>query len=503
MLDAVLLVREAWSEGLAPEPTLSVSEWADTNRVLPNTSAEPGRWRTDRTPYLRGIMDALSTGSPYERVVFMKGAQIGGTEAGLNWLGYIIQNAPGMALLVMPTIDMLKRNTRTRIDPMIEATPELAKRIAPTRARDAGNTMFAKSFPGGQLVMTGANSGAGLRSTPARYLFFDEVDAFPNDADGDGDPVDLALERAKTFRGKRKVLMVSTPTVKGESRIEDAYGESDQRRYHVPCPQCGHMHPLEWKNIKWPEDRRSEAHAVCPECGGVIDERDKPAMLEAGEWRATGDGDGKTAGFHLSTLYSPWETWAEVAEYHGKVYRDPSRLKVWTNTRLGETWEERGEVLEPEGLFARREDLGDVLPDPVALLTCGVDVQPDRVELTVIGWGAGEEAWVLEHRVITGDASGQELWLALDATLTRKWPHLRATPDLPIAAVAVDTGGANTASAYDFVRARLRRRVWGIKGLGGEGKPPWPRQMANTKDKRTPLFMVGVDGLKNVLSARL
>lgn len=245
MLDAIDVVREAWAEGLAPEPALSVSEWADLNRVLPPTSAEPGRWRTDRTPYLAEIIDALSTGSPYERVVFMKGAQIGGTEAGLNWLGYIVQNAPGLALLVMPTLDMLKRNTRTRIDPMIEATPELSKRIAPTRARDGNNTMFAKSFPGGQLVMTGANSGAGLRSTPARYLFFDEVDAFPNDADGDGDPVDLALKRAKTFRGKRKVLMVSTPTVKGESRIEDAYGESDQRRFHVPCPQCGHMHPLE------------------------------------------------------------------------------------------------------------------------------------------------------------------------------------------------------------------------------------------------------------------
>ncbi len=244
MGDVRALVDAAWRSGMAPEPQLAVSDWADLHRILPSTTAEPGKWRTSRTPYLREIMDALSTGSTYERVVFMKGAQVGGTEAGLNWLAYIVANAPGLTLLVMPSLDMIRRNTRTRIDPLIESTPALRDRIAPARSRDSTNTAWAKAFPGGQLVMTGANSAAGLRSTPARYLFMDEVDGFPADADGEGDPVDLAVKRTATFRGKRKTLMVSTPTIKGESRIEAAYEESDQRRFVIPCPQCEKAEPF-------------------------------------------------------------------------------------------------------------------------------------------------------------------------------------------------------------------------------------------------------------------
>jgi phage terminase large subunit GpA-like protein len=224
----------AWRRGIRPEPPIPVSNWADRHRILPPTSAEPGRWRTDRTPYLRAVMDALSTASPYERVVLMKGAQTGGSEAGPNWLGYIIQNAPGIAMLVMPSLDMVRRNTTVRIDPLIEATPALRELVAAPRSRDAGNSLFRKSFPGGQLVMTGANSAVGLRSTPVRYLFLDEVDGYSGDADGEGDPVDLAIQRTATFRGRRKIYTVSTPTLKGHSRIEAAFEHSDRRFYHVP-----------------------------------------------------------------------------------------------------------------------------------------------------------------------------------------------------------------------------------------------------------------------------
>ena len=236
----------AWRRGIRPEPPIPVSSWADRHRILPPTSAEPGRWRTSRTPYLREVMDALSTASPYERVVLMKGAQTGGSEAGLNWLGYIIQNAPGIAMLVMPSLDMVRRNTTVRIDPLIEATPALRELVASPRSRDAGNSLFRKSFPGGQLVMTGANSAVGLRSTPVRYLFLDEVDGYPGDADGEGDPVDLAIQRTATFRGRRKIYMVSTPTLKGHSRIEAAFEHSDRRFYHVPCLHCGDMAPIRW-----------------------------------------------------------------------------------------------------------------------------------------------------------------------------------------------------------------------------------------------------------------
>jgi phage terminase large subunit GpA-like protein len=235
---------QTWRQAMTPEPLLTVSEWA-----VPTRSAEPGPWRTLRTPYLAEVMDSLSTGSPWERVVLMKGAQLGATEAALNWLGYIIHHAPGLALLVMPSLDMARRNTRTRLDPMIEATPALRELIATPRSRDAYNSAFTKSFPGGVLVMTGANSAAALRSTPARYLVLDEVDGFPPDCGGEGDPVALAIARTVTFAGRRKILLTSTPTVAGVSRIEKAYLEGDQRRYHVPCLSCGHTAPIDWKNI--------------------------------------------------------------------------------------------------------------------------------------------------------------------------------------------------------------------------------------------------------------
>ena len=494
---------DAWRRGIRPEPPITVSEWADRHRVLPTTSAEPGRWRTARTPYLRAVMDALSTASPYERVVLMKGAQTGGTEAGLNWLGYIIQNAPGIVMMVQPSLDMVRRNTTVRIDPLIEATPSLRELVAPPRSRDAGNSLFRKSFPGGQLVMTGANSPVGLRSTPVRYLFLDEVDGYPGDADGEGDPVDLAIQRTATFRGRRKIYMVSTPTLKGYSRIEAAFAESDQRFFHVPCLACGDMAPITWARIRWPEGRRADAYLVCEACGGVHHEHDKGRLLAAGEWRATEPGDGRTAGFHLSALYSPWETWAEIAVEHGRVKKDPPRLQVWVNTKLGESWEDQaGDTVPAEPLMARREDWGALLPDGIAVLTAGVDVQGDRLELHVVGWGRDEESWSVDYRVIWGDPSGPRVWADLDTALAATYPHAHAIADLAIRAVAVDTGGQHTKAAYEYCRTRLHRRVWGIKGRGGPGIPLWPRRPSRTKGK-VPLFVIGVDAAKDALFARL
>ncbi|WP_425517198.1 phage terminase large subunit family protein [Paracoccus bogoriensis] len=493
----------AWRRGIRPEPPIPVSDWADRHRILPPTSAEPGRWRTDRTPYLRAVMDALSTSSPWERVVLMKGAQTGGSEAGLNWLGYIIQNAPGIAMLVMPSLDMVRRNTTVRIDPMIEATPALRDLVAAPRSRVAGNSLFRKSFPGGQLVMTGANSAVGLRSTPVRYLFLDEVDGYPGDADGEGDPVDLAIQRTATFRGRRKIYMVSTPTLKGHSRIEAAFLDSDRRFYHVPCLRCGDMAPITWARIRWPEGRRDQAHLVCEACGGIHHEHDKPRLLAAGEWRATAEGDGRTAGFHLSALYSPWETWAEIAAEHGRVRKDPARLQVWVNTKLGESWEDQaGDTVPADPLMARREDWGEALPASVAVLTAGVDVQGDRIEVQILGWGRDEEAWVIDDRVLWGDPSGPRLWCDLDMVLQATFPH-PAGLDLPVRAAAIDTGGHHTKMAYEFCRTRLARRIWAIKGRGGPGIPVWPRRPTRTNKGKIPLFIVGVDAVKDAVYARL
>lgn len=503
MSDALAIADAAWRAGMAPEPPLTVSAWSDVHRILPSTSAEPGRWRTARAPYLREIMDTLSTGSKFERVVFMKGAQIGGTEVGLNWLGYIVHHAPGLALLVMPSLDMVRRNTRTRIDPMIEATPALSARIAPPRAKDSNNTAFSKAFPGGSLVMAGANSAAGLRSTPARYLFLDEVDGYPADADGEGDPVDLAVKRTATYRGKRKIFLVSTPTIKGESRIEAAFAESDQRRYFIPCPDCGEFQTLEWRNIHWPEGDRLRAYAACTVCGGVMEERDKPALLAAGEWRATAPGDGRTAGFHLSSLYSPFETWGEVAAEHGRVRKDPTRLKVWVNTALAEAWEDRGgETIDAGGLMGRREPFGDRLPAGVAAITAGVDVQGDRLECQLVGWGLDEESWILEQRIIWGDPSGPAVWESLDHILLHMYPHSLPGPALPVLAGCIDSGGHHTATAYQFCANRMGRRVWAIKGRGGPGLKPWPQRPSRGKTG-APVFIIGVDTLKDTLAARL
>ncbi len=496
-------VDEAWRRGIRPEPQISVADWADRHYILPPTSAEPGPWRTKRTPYLREIMDALSTGSQHERIVFMKGAQLGGTSCGLGWIGYVIHNAPGIIMMVQPSLDMVRRNTTTRIDPMIESTPVLRDLVATPRSKDSGNSLFRKSFPGGQLVMTGANSAIGLRSTPVRFLFLDEVDGYPADANNEGDPVALAIQRTATFRGRRKIYMVSTPTLKGHSRIEAAYNESDQRKFFVPCLHCGDMAPITWARIQWPEGKRAEACLICEVCGGVHQEHEKPRLIEAGQWRATAQGDGRTVGFHLSALYSPWETWAEIALEHGQVSRDPPRLQVWTNTKLAECWEDMaGDVVESDPLMARRESWHGLLPDGVAVLTAGVDVQGDRIEAQVIGWGTDEESWAIDYRVIWGDPSGPRVWADLDGFLQNTYPHSRALPDMPIRATCIDTGGHHTKAAYEFCRTRLARRIWGIKGRGGAGIPVWPRRPSRVKGK-VPLFIIGVDAVKDALFARL
>lgn len=497
-------VDQTWRRGIAPPPRLTVSQWADRYRILPNTSAEPGPWHTDRTPYLREIMDCLSATHPAERVVFMKGAQVGGTEVGLNWIGYVIHHAPGLMLMVQPTLDMLHRNTRTRIDPLIESTPEVRDRVVQSRGRDSGNTATRKKFVGGELVMTGATSPTGLRSTPARYLFLDEVDGFPPDAGGEGDPVALAIQRAATFRGRRKIFLVSTPTIVGNSRIEAAFEESDQRRLFLPCPSCGEFQVLAWANVKWPAGRPQEAYYRCPAHGCAIEERAKPEMLRAGEWRPTAPGDGRSVGFHLSTLYSPFESWAEIATEFQHVHRDPPRLQVWVNTKLGESWEDRsGEAPPPGGLEARLEDWGPDLPTAVVVLTAGVDVQPDRLEVEVVGWGRGEESWSIAHEVLQGDASGDAVWRELDELLQRKFKHAAEGLELTIRACCVDSGGHNAMAVYTFCGPRLRRRIFAIKGQGGEGKPAWPRRATHRTRDRSPLFLIGVDTIKEAVYARL
>ncbi|MEO1000183.1 MAG: terminase gpA endonuclease subunit, partial [Pseudomonadota bacterium] len=355
---AAALIR-AWSRGLRPDPDLTVSSWADRHRKLASrASAEPGQYRTARTPYMREIMDRLSPGDPTQRIVFMKAAQVGATEAGNNWIGFVIHQAPGPMLAVQPTVELAKRNSRQRIDPLIDESPDLRERVKPARSRDAGNTMLSKEFAGGILIMTGANSAVGLRSTPARYIFLDEVDAYPASADEEGDPVTLAEARSLTFAHRRKVFLVSTPTIRGLSRIEREFEASDQRRYFVPCPHCDAMQWLKFERLRWEKGRPETAEYLCEGCERPIAEHHKTRMLEHGEWRATATAaDPATVGYHLSALYSPvgWLSWQRIARAHEAARGSDEAMRAFRNTILGETWMETGEAPDWQRLADRRE----------------------------------------------------------------------------------------------------------------------------------------------------
>jgi len=460
---------QCWRAGLSPDPALTVSEWADRHRVLsPRASAEPGRYRTDRTPYMRAIMDALSPAHSARRVVVMKSAQVGFTEGGNNWIGYVIHHAPGPMLAVQPTVELAKRFSRQRIDPLIAESPSLRERVKPARARDAGNTVLSKEFPAGLLVITGANSAVGLRSMPARYLFLDEVDAYPPSADEEGDPVALAEARTRTFSWRSKVLIGSTPTIHGVSRIEREYEASDRRRYFVPCPRCGAMQWLKFERLRWEQGKPETAHYLCEACEGRIEEHHKTAMLAAGEWRSTAvPQDPGTIGFHISALYSPvgWLSWADIARLWEAASTDEAK-RSFKNGVLGETWVETGEAPDWQRLYERRETwpLGTV-PDGGLFLTAGADVQKDRIEVSVWAWGRGLESWLVDHLVIDGGPERAEAWARLSALLNRTWPHARGAR-LGLAKLGIDTG-YEAPAVYAWARAHGFAQVAAVKGVEG------------------------------------
>ena len=454
----------AAAAGARPDPLLTISQWADRYRWLSQrASAEHGRWRTERTPYLREIMDCLSPMSLIERTVFMKGAQIGGTECGNNWMGYIIHQAPGPMMAVQPTVEMAKRNSKQRIDPLIEESEVLRKLVRDPRSRDSGNTVLSKDFPGGVLVMTGANSAVGLRSMAARYLFLDEVDAYPGDVEGEGDPITLAMARTRTF-ARRKVFLVSTPKITGMSRIESAYEESDQRKYWVPCPTCREFQILKFAQLRWPKGDPQSAVYVCEHCGQEIRNHQKHSMLACGEWRAGAKGDGRTAGFHISSLYSPvgWFSWGDAAKQFEQAQKNPALLQVFVNTVLGETWTLLGEAPEWQKLYDRREDYKvGLVPRGGLFLTAGADVQKDRIEVEIAAWGRGKESWSVDYRVFEGDTSRAAVWEKLTGLLNESFTT-ESGLELPIMQLAVDSGFA-TIEVYQWAR-RQGGRVLVIKG---------------------------------------
>lgn len=468
---ARLVVFGTLAGGFQPDPQLTVSEWADAHRWLSSvSSAESGPWKTTRTPYLREVMDCLSATSPVVSVVFCKGAQVGGTECGNNWIGYVISHAPGPMLCLMPTDKTAEGNVRTRIDPLIDSSPEVRAKVPKRGSKEGGNTLDRKDFPGGVLNIRGANAPANLRSLPIRFLFLDEVDAYALDLDGEGDPISLAQVRARTYGAVRKEFMVSTPTVEGRSRIWSAFEQTDQRYYFVPCPHCGAFQIIKWERIKW-ADEVSAPFLVCELHGCVIEERHKPRMLAAGEWRATEEcSDPTTRGYHISALYSPlgWYSWKQARDDFLKAKREKNtaQLKTWVNTTLGECWAEKGESPPWEALYARREPYDrNHVPAGGLVLTASVDVQRDRLELELRAWGPRLESWSIDHRVFPGDPSrldgDRSPWPHLDAVLSESWPH-ELGGRISITCMAVDSSD-QTQTVYNWAR-KHPGKVMCVKG---------------------------------------
>ncbi len=443
-------------------------------------------------------MDACSD-PKIKEVVVMAGAQLGKSEALLNIIGFHIDHDPCPILMLQPTESMAQAFSKDRVaNGLLRSTPCLSGKVKDPRARDSNNTTLHKVYPGGSLSLVGANSPAGLASRPIRVVLADEVDRFPASAGSEGNPLSLARKRTSTF-WNRKIIAVSTPTMKGVSAIEDAYEKSDMREFYVPCKHCEYSQVLKWVNVRWQDDDPDSAGYLCEECGALWSDSDRRWSVRNGQWVASEQFKG-IAGFKISGLYSPWTPLADGVREFLSVRKNPEQLKVWTNTYLGDSFEDAGETIDSYNLAERREPMIEV-PEEVAFITAGVDTQDDRLEVSLIGWARDDRSFVLDHRILYGDPSTPQLWSLLDATLS----ETHETEDgrtLGVRAACVDSGGHFTNAVYAYCKKNYGKRYFAIKGVGGEGKPIAGRPSKNNSMK-CPLFPIGVDATKDLLFARM
>lgn len=471
----------------APPEDLTVSQWAEKHRRLsPETSAEAGPWRNRRTPYLVDVMDAFTDPS-VKHITMVSSSQVGKSELELNIIGYIIDQDPGSVLYIHPTIEEAKKFSTTRIAPMIRSNRRLSSKVADIKSRDSKNTTLQKSFPGGFITMVGSQAAAGLAATPCRYVIGDERDRWALSAGTEGDPWDLAVARTTTYYNA-KMVDVSTPTIKGASAIEKTYKDGTMEHWCHLCPDCGEYSELKFDDIKFDFDvidvaDRTKDYVItrvewcCPKCGVLHKEdqmRRQPAMWIAENPRAIEHGH---RSFKLSAFASPWVPWQSICYKFLKSKNDPRSLQVFYNTVRGDWFEARGDIIDEDEALKRREDYGmcpDGLPadapNDVLLLTMGVDVQDDRLEYEVVGHGRYRETWGVKYGVIMGDANMPEVWQQLDDVLEHEYRRADGKP-LRIAMTFVDSGGHKTQSVYIQTRQRMARRVFAIKGQGGEGVP--------------------------------
>lgn len=493
---------------------LSGSEWADKYRyVAQGTSPEAGQWRTSRVPYLREPMDS-ATDRLTEITVMMCSSQVGKSEALLNVMGYYVDQEPSPQLMVQPTVEMAEAFSKERIDPTFRYSEGLRSKLEEGQdgrgtSRKSSATIRMKKFTGGYLALVGANSPAGLASRPVRVLLCDEVDRYGTTKEGD--PLKLAMQRTTNFHN-RKIVLVSTPTISGGSHIERWWKRSDKRQFYVPCQHCGEFHTLRWELVQWDKDEAGNAlpdtaKMFCPECGGMTRGNGKPDphMIENGRWIAS-EPSSKIKGYHINSLYSPWVNLSSLVEEFTTATKDKDKdgLMEFINLKLGEPWTESTKDDNWEHLHRRREyyPVNDILPDGVLLLTAGVDVQHDRLECTVYGWGIGRECWGIQHQIVWGQPDDQSTWNQLDQILQRQHKMSNGV-SLSISCTCIDSGdGAYTANVYQYTKARERLRTFSIKGRGGIGVPFISTPSKNNTWKAI-LFTLGVDSGKSLVTSRL
>lgn len=490
----------AW-QAAAPRRALSVSEWADTHRELSGKQAgERGRYRTSRTPLMREIMDCFSANSRVTDIALMKPSQYGASEAVNNVIGYTMDHSPCPIMVMLPTIESRDSWKVQKLNPLLLETPVIKELIGGIRSRDAANRQDLIDFPGGVLFLSGGNSPNSYAQKSVRIIILDDFDRFPSEIGDEGDVETLADGRTKAFARAIR-CKISTPTRKDTSLIYRAFMEGDQRRYYVPCPHCGEYQPLEWGGpdvplgMKWNE-MRTQVWYQCRACFGEIYEHHKPEMLKEGRWVAANP-DARKRSYQWSSMYCSLglgPSWLELAQQWQIAQKDPAKLQAFINTQLGEVWEEKGDSIEPTGLLARLEAYPEDLR-PLAR-TAGVDVQKDRLEVTVDDWSLGEECWRQAHIIIPGDTAQPDVWEQLGQELA----------DWKVEACAIDSG-YNTSMVYAFVEKR--KWCFAVKGMPGGGRPlvedEKVRKMRLRRQRRKGIMvhLIGVDQAKTLLFARL
>lgn len=518
MATAATICSAAFAGSFRPEPDILVSEWADQFRIVGKPSPEPGPWRTDRVPYMREIMDCMSPSSPVQVAALMKAAQGAGSESALNMAGCWMHRYPDSMMIVQPTVGTGKKFVRTRLDRMIESTPVLRAIVEKAGSRKAANTMTMKEFQGNTLIITGANSANDLRSYPCRYGIGDEVDGWPMDLDGEGDPTELFYQRLAAYRNM-KMFLLSTPTLEEVSHIWRWFQRGDQRSFMLPCPLCKREQALIWGadrakegrpgGLRWPKGEPDSAQYQCEHCGDSFPEWRKVEMLQRGEWvpQAPGVGRGLIRSYKVNALYYPYgwpgSAWPNLAAKWESDHRDPVKRKAFINLKLAEPYRDPSEAKADAGtLHARREAYGPELPAGVCILNAGGDVQADRIEAEKVGWGIGEESWSVEYRVFPGDTSrlDSQCWKDLDAWLQAE--HLSELGiSLSVSACCIDSR-YNKHAVTQFCGERAGRRIWNINGTAGN-HPIWSQKSRKGRGKYPPAHVVGVDAAKETLYARL